>query len=98
MSPQTPTTSQLGKCVVCHQPLEAVVIWVNDRLHHPECLPITTLETSRKRPWKCPVCDGQGHLNRPPWVAGDQLMWTDSDIALHQCHACSGSGIVWGPQ
>jgi hypothetical protein len=50
-----------------------------------------------RRPYKCPVCDGAGHVSRPPWVAGDQNTWIASDVATHSCHACSGTGIVWSP-
>ena len=24
---------------------------------------------------KCPICDGQGVLNKPFWVSGDQETW-----------------------
>lgn len=43
-------------------------------------------------PLKCPVCDGQGHLNKPPWVAGDQATWVSVDIRTYECHACQGRG------
>lgn len=43
---------------------------------------------------KCPVCDGQGHLNKPPQVPGDQPTWTSSSTASHPCHRCKGVGTV----
>lgn len=47
------------------------------------------------QPYKCPVCDGQGKLNKPPWVAGDQKEWQDINTGPYQCHACSGMGVLW---
>lgn len=46
-------------------------------------------------PHKCPICEGQGLVSRPPWLAGDQHTWT-GDSAGYQCHACNGTGVVWG--
>jgi len=43
---------------------------------------------------KCPVCDGTGLVTRPPWVAGDQPTWTDSQVGPYQCRACHGAGII----
>jgi len=47
-------------------------------------------------PHKCPVCDGQGLVNRPPWVAGDQKEWVASSVGPWLCKVCQGTGIVWG--
>ena len=47
------------------------------------------------KPHKCPVCDGAGHIWRPPSVPGDQDVWTSNDIASYPCSACNGTGIVW---
>jgi hypothetical protein len=47
-------------------------------------------------PYKCPVCNGQGTVNRPPYIAGDQESWVDSSVGPYQCRACNGSGIIWG--
>lgn len=44
---------------------------------------------------KCPVCEGAGTTIKPPYVAGDQQEWTSSDLRLHPCQPCKGSGIVW---
>ena len=46
-------------------------------------------------PHKCPVCDGQGIISKPPWVAGDVNQWTSNQIA-YPCKSCNGSGIIWG--
>ncbi len=45
---------------------------------------------------KCPVCDGQGIVSKPPYIAGDVHEWTDSQTS-HECHACGGKGylILW---
>ncbi len=46
------------------------------------------------KPHKCPVCDGQGIVSKPPDIAGDVRTWTSTDTT-HTCHACKGTGIVW---
>jgi DnaJ-class molecular chaperone len=46
-------------------------------------------------PHKCPVCNGQGLVSRPPYIAGDQNEWFSSSAGPFTCHACGGSGIVW---
>lgn len=46
-------------------------------------------------PHKCPVCDGQGIVSRPPYLAGDVETWEDSQTS-YPCRACNGTGIVWG--
>lgn len=51
--------------------------------------------TSEARPYKCPVCDGQGLVNKPPWLAGDQREWSSNTTGPYECKACKGSGIVW---
>lgn len=50
------------------------------------------------RPWKCPVCQGQGTVSRPPFVAGDVPGWTTSGTQQYACRACGGTGIVWKPE
>lgn len=47
-------------------------------------------------PFRCPVCNGQGLVSRPPHIAGDVYRWSTSDCAPHPCRACGGTGIVWG--
>ena len=42
----------------------------------------------------CPVCNGHGTVNRPPWVAGDQMEWVDCGTGPYPCQACKGSGLV----
>ena len=46
-------------------------------------------------PYRCPVCNGQGLVSRPPGVAGDQASWSDTGTAPYPCSACGGRGIVW---
>lgn len=41
-----------------------------------------------RRPFRCPVCDGRGKI---VWPVGTD---TGGDAP---CHACAGTGIVWGP-
>ena len=47
------------------------------------------------RPYKCPVCDGSGKVGRPPWVAGDQRVFSAGETGPWPCRACNGSGILW---
>lgn len=42
---------------------------------------------------KCPVCDGQGVVSRPPGFPGDAECWV-SDGTCHTCRVCNGSGII----
>ena len=42
---------------------------------------------------KCPVCDGQGIVSKPPWVAGDQNTWA-SNRTSYPCPVCGGKGII----
>ena len=77
-----------------------MVTWHVDRNPTDDPVPLfrydipqqTSLE---KCPHKCPVCDGQGIVSKPPHIAGDQLTWTDNQTS-HTCHACNGAGVVWG--
>ncbi len=46
-------------------------------------------------PHKCPVCDGQGIVSKPPWVAGDQDTWIDSTTGPHTCPKCTGEKVIW---
>ena len=46
-------------------------------------------------PYKCPVCDGQGTVNKPSWVAGDQHEYTAAGCGPYPCRACGGTGIIW---
>lgn len=43
---------------------------------------------------RCPVCDGQGLVSRPPWLSGDVREWTDTTTAPYECRACGGKGFV----
>lgn len=46
-------------------------------------------------PHRCPVCTGQGKVNKPPYVAGDQETWVSNSAGPWPCQACNGSGILW---
>jgi len=48
----------------------------------------------RKDIIKCPVCDGQGIVSKPPWIAGDQRSWSGSSEINHVCHRCNGAGTI----
>lgn len=71
-------------------------------LSHPE---LKTLPSAGEAPelrapteWqKCPVCDGQGLVNRPPHIAGDQMTWSSTNAAPHPCRRCIGTGTILRP-
>ena len=43
---------------------------------------------------KCPKCDGQGSVNKPPFIAGDQERWDTSELKLYTCDVCKGKKII----
>lgn len=45
---------------------------------------------------KCPKCDGQGIVSRPPWIAGDVYEWAATSVS-HQCNVCNGQMIIPQP-
>lgn len=45
-------------------------------------------------PHKCPKCDGQGIVSKPPWVAGDVFIWSSTQAAF-TCDVCNGAKIIW---
>ena len=45
---------------------------------------------------KCPKCDGQGIVSKPPWIAGDVYEWSDT-VGQHQCNVCNGLMIMPSP-
>lgn len=50
------------------------------------------------REWqKCPVCDGQRLVNKPPHVAGDQATWMDDGTGPYPCKRCEGTGTIERP-
>jgi len=42
---------------------------------------------------KCPKCDGQGTVSKPPYIAGDVFEWCSSS-GLYQCNVCNGAKII----
>ena len=61
-------------------------------------LPTYTVNTItyQTKPYTCPVCNGAGHVMRPPNVPGDVQTWDrSSSTGPFECRACSGKGIVW---
>lgn len=42
---------------------------------------------------KCPKCDGQGTVSKPPHIAGDVFEWVSSEI-VHTCNVCNGKMII----
>jgi DnaJ-class molecular chaperone len=45
---------------------------------------------------KCPKCDGQGTVSKPPGIAGDVYQWS-STSCTHQCDVCNGAKIIQRP-
>lgn len=50
---------------------------------HPQAVPFQ----------KCPKCDGQGIVSKPPYIAGDVYQWSSSELT-HQCDVCNGAKII----
>jgi hypothetical protein len=42
---------------------------------------------------KCPKCDGQGIISKPPWINGDQNTWTASE-GSYTCNLCNGQMVI----
>jgi DnaJ-class molecular chaperone len=45
---------------------------------------------------KCPKCDGQGIVSKPPYVAGDQHQWCSSSTSF-VCDVCNGKKVIIAP-
>lgn len=42
---------------------------------------------------KCPKCDGQGTVSKPPYIAGDVHQWSAADC-IFTCDVCNGAKIL----
>lgn len=45
-------------------------------------------------PFTCPTCHGHGTVQKPPWIAGDQMTWASNEMELYPCPSCNGNGFV----
>ena len=45
---------------------------------------------------KCPKCDGQGTVSKPPYVAGDVHEWV-STVTSWTCDVCNGAKVLLVP-
>jgi len=43
---------------------------------------------------KCPVCNGQKTVSKPPYVAGDIDHWMSCSMETYPCPTCGGKGYV----
>ena len=43
---------------------------------------------------KCPTCNGQGIVSKPPWVAGDQDVWYSTTAMTWPCKTCDAKGYI----
>ncbi len=43
---------------------------------------------------KCPKCDGQGTVSKPPWVDGDVNEWFSTTVGGYKCNVCHGAKII----
>jgi len=84
--------TQGGGARVANSAIARAGAWRDDEPEHG-----IEMFSARMTPHKCPVCDGTGLVSRPPWVAGDQLEWSDTSTSPHPCRACGGSGVLWEP-
>lgn len=66
-------------CPICHQQHDTTA-----------CPTPITYYGQGQVPHKCPVCDGTGKVSRPPYVAGDLPMWSDTLVGPYQCSPCGG--------
>ena len=48
------------------------------------------------QPFKCPVCNGTGMVESPFMWSGNTFVDTGGNGCLTPCHACGGTGIIWG--
>lgn len=46
---------------------------------------------------KCPKCDGQGTVSKPPYVPGNISVWASATTS-HQCDLCKGTKAVFVQQ
>lgn len=42
---------------------------------------------------KCPKCNGQGTVSKPPWLAGDIDQWSGTATSF-PCDVCNGAKII----
>lgn len=42
---------------------------------------------------KCPKCDGQGTVSKPPYIAGDVYQWSATQCTF-TCDVCNGAKII----
>ena len=69
---------------------------VHDAMNWVRHLPAAP-EGAREGVWqKCPKCDGQGIVSKPPYVAGDQHEWS-STSPTHVCNVCNGAKVIAPP-
>jgi len=43
---------------------------------------------------KCPKCDGQGIVSKPPHIAGDVNQWISGGTTSYTCDICMGAKII----
>ena len=43
---------------------------------------------------KCPKCDGQGTVSKPPHLAGDIETWSSCSFGAHKCNLCEGKMVI----
>lgn len=54
--------------------------------------------TLSSREWQtCPKCGGQGYVNKPPYIAGDQESWVANNTGGFKCPVCHGFKMVMRP-
>jgi len=43
---------------------------------------------------KCPKCDGQGIVTKPPWIPEGQNQWSSSSEPYYTCNLCNGQMVI----
>jgi Zn finger protein HypA/HybF involved in hydrogenase expression len=56
-----------------------------------------SLEKKKMKWQKCPKCDGQGIVSKPPYLNGEQQTWTAASSSF-LCDVCGGKKIILTPE
>ncbi len=73
---------------------EKTPIWCDDDFGEYETEELKNKSVSDYVPYqKCPKCDGQGTVSKPPYIAGDVQQWTGTALGF-VCDVCEGKKVI----